>query len=313
MVLDEKQISYDFVSLLTHNPEYFNQCVVKKEMLASPYDEYFVIIKNSYETNGTFDVVKLEEKGMYDLYMDCDYNGIAIDVKDAFNSYQRRVLENHRDKKIRDLFHRWDLRMLDTEKFMRDLNNIENVSMHNLKDLTAEDIMESLTRTDKRLGFSKFLVLKDTLRLEQHDLLTVAGGTGSGKSSMALNLMEDLSMSYPCLYFNMEMSEDQLNQRLIAIHAKEKLDDLDKFNEMDDRFKEEIEFRANNLTRDRHIKIVTGSQNLDSITSTIANHEQSEHFIVFVDHVGLISVPGSKNNVEKVTEVYQSLRKLSLD
>lgn len=315
MVIDERQLSYDFVSLLTHNPEYFSQCIVKKEMLAKPYADYFVIIEKSYKENGSFDVVKLDEHGMLDMYRDCDFNGIAIDVKDAFNSYQRRVLENHRDKNIRNLFHRWDLKMLETERFIEALKDVESITSHTLKDLTAEDIIASLMKQDRRIEFSttRFVGLKEKLKLEQHDLMTVAGGTGSGKSAMALNLMEDLSKHYPCLYFNMEMSKDQLNERLVAIHMKESLDNLDKYRDMNDEYKRNVEFYVNKLLEGRHIKIETGGQNLDSITSNIANHEQSEHFIVFVDHVGLISVPGAKNNVEKVTEVYQKLRKLSLD
>ena len=312
MVLESEQLHLDFISLITNNPKYLDKCIVKSYMLNSPYNRYFDVLKENYEKHGIVDGIILEEQ-FGNLYQDCIYNGVVIDINDAFQSYQRKILSEYKDKQITELIHRWSLKLIDSEMLVNNINKIDTLNISTIRDLTAEDIMNSLTKKDKRLNFSKFLVLLDTLKLEQHDLMTVAGGTGSGKSSMALNFMEDLSMNYPCLYFNMEMSEDQLNERLIAIHAKEDLKKLDRFNEMDDSFKKDIEFRANNLTRDRHIKIVTGSQSLENITSIIANHNQEEHFIVFVDHVGLISVNGSKNANERITTIYQRLRKLSLD
>lgn len=310
--MNGRDYEFDFVSLITNNPKYIDKCIVKSYMLNSPYNRYFDVVKENYQKSGIVDAVRLEEE-FGELYQECIYNGVAIDINDAFQSYQRKVLSEYKDKQINELVHRWSLKLIDSEMFVNNINQIENMSISDIRDLTAEDIMNSLTRKDKRLNFSKFLVLLDTLKIEQHDLMTIAGGTGSGKSSMALNFMEDLSLKYPCLYFNMEMSEDQLNERLIAIHAKENLKDLDRFTEMDESFKNEIEFRANNLTRDRHIKIVTGSQNIDNITSIIASHDQERHFIVFVDHVGLIHVQGARTANERITAVYQTLRKLSLD
>ena len=52
---------------------------------------------------------------------------------------------------------------------------------------------------------------------------------------------------------------------------------------------------------------------MNKITSTIASFNQNKHFIVFIDHAGLISVKGAKNAKERLDEVYKTLRKLSID
>ena len=49
--------------------------------------------------------------------------------------------------------------------------------------------------------------------------MVLAGGTGVGKTSAALNMMLDLSERYKCLYINMEMSDDVLHQRMIGIQS----------------------------------------------------------------------------------------------
>lgn len=312
-MVDLHELSYDFISLLTNNPSYIKKTVINENMIHEEYQKYFTSIREQYSRMKRLDVIELEKQGMRALYESCIYNGIAIDIKDSFQSYQMELINIYKKNVANNLFLEWNKGIINDNEYFRKIQSLQSLTPTKIKKLTKEDVLHSLTKEGKRILFNRFSILTYTLKLEEHDLLTLSGDTGMGKSSLAINLLEDLSRNYPCLYFNMEMSSDQINERLIAIHSKESLDKLDKYNKQDSSFKKEINFRLDNLFRNRNIYIISESQNINKITSTVASFNQDKHFIVFIDHVGLISVKGAKNAKERLDEVYKTLRKLSLD
>ncbi len=58
--------------------------------------------------------------------------------------------------------------------------------------------------------------------LRPSDLLIVAGRPGMGKTALALNIIDSLSTQHqvPCLIFSLEMSKDELTERLICAKAR---------------------------------------------------------------------------------------------
>ena len=312
-MVDLHELSYDFISLLTNNPSYISRAVVDKTMLHEEYQNYFEAIQRHYLKFKRIDVVDLEKRNLRELYDSCVYNGIAIDIKDSFMSYQSALLDIYKRKIASELFHQWEKGVIEDQEYFRKLGNLQSLNVTKLKRLTPERMKKSLTKTSKKIKFNRFGILEHSLKLEEHDLMTLAADTAVGKTALAINLLEDLSRNYPCLYFNMEMSEDQISERLLAIHSKENVNKLENYIKQNDDFKKEIDFRINNLLKDRNIFIVSESQSLNKLNATIASFNQDKHFIVFVDHAGLISVKGSKNRNEAMTTVYQTLRKISLD
>lgn len=312
-MVDIHTLSYDFISLLTNNPEYITRTIITEDMIQEEYKLYFKIILEQYSRLKRIDVVELEKKNLRSLYESCLYNGIAVDIKDSFQSYQFEIIKIYKKKIANDLYNEWNKDVIDDNEYFRRLSNLQSITPTRIKKLTKKDVLHSLAKEGKRIVFNRFSLLMYTLKLEEHDLLTLSGDTGKGKTSLAINLLEDLSRSYPCLYFNMEMSNDQMNGRLTAIYSKQNLNELDKYNNQNDSFKKEVSFRLDNLFKNRDIYIVSESQNMNKITSTIASFNQNKHFIVFIDHAGLISVKGAKSAKERLDEVYKTLRKLSID
>lgn len=313
-MVDIHTLSYDFISLLTNNPEYILRTIITEDMIQEEYKLYFKTILEQYSRLKRIDIVELEKKNLRYLYESCLYNGIAVDIKDSFQSYQMEIIKTFKKKMANDLYNEWNKDVIDDNEYFRRLANIQSLTpTSGIKKLTKKDVLHSLTKEGKRIVFNRFSLLMYTLKLEEHDLLTLSGGTGKGKTSLAINFLEDLSRNYPCLYFNMEMSENQMNARLTAIHSKENLNELDNYNEQKDSFKKEVNFRLDNLFKNKDIYIISESQNINKITSIIASFNQSKHFIVFIDHAGLISVKGAKNAKERLDEVYKMLRKLSID
>lgn len=149
------------------------------------------------------------------------------------------------------------------------------------------------------------------MKLKENDFVVIAGTTGSGKSGFALNLLEDLSADYKCLYFNLEMVEQELLQRLIAIKSGLIQNNVAKFNKLPQDDQNKAATAINDYTQ-RNIHVISKSQTLDTIRANIAMNNSKKHMIVIIDHIGLIGVK-ARNSYERMTEIAKELRKYSLD
>lgn len=69
-------------------------------------------------------------------------------------------------------------------------------------------------------GFTDFDI--KTSGLQPSDLIIVAGRPSMGKSAFAVSIVEHVSVveKVPCAFFSLEMSKEQLVQRLLCVHAK---------------------------------------------------------------------------------------------
>ena len=69
-------------------------------------------------------------------------------------------------------------------------------------------------------GFTDFDI--KTAGLQPSDLIIVAGRPSMGKSAFAVSIVEHVSVveKVPCAFFSLEMSKEQLVQRLLCVHAK---------------------------------------------------------------------------------------------
>jgi replicative DNA helicase len=69
-------------------------------------------------------------------------------------------------------------------------------------------------------GFTDFDI--KTAGLQPSDLVVIAGRPSMGKSAFAVSIIEHISVveKIPCAFFSLEMSKEQLVQRLLCVHAK---------------------------------------------------------------------------------------------
>ena len=57
--------------------------------------------------------------------------------------------------------------------------------------------------------------------------MVIAADTGVGKSSLAINFLNDLNADYPCIYLNLEMDVIDVLRRLAAIHSGIEIDRIE--------------------------------------------------------------------------------------
>ena len=123
--------------------------------------------------------------------------------------------------------------------------------------------------------------------------------------------MDDLSKNYPCLYFNFEMVENELYQRLISINSKYSQKIIERYETLPQKNLDIVNEAIENIAA-RKIDVINHSSTLSKLRSFIMSYKSDKHFIVFIDHVGLIGMKG-KSSYEKMTEIAKELRKISLD
>ena len=122
--------------------------------------------------------------------------------------------------------------------------------------LSAKDIRDLVTRCATKLRFSRFRWLQEKVGFIEKTVNVIAARPSVGKSAFALNLMNDLAQNYRCLYLNMEMTEQEIYQRLTAINSHlsiEAMKRADKDTKISNQLNSGI-----NVLRSRNIRIYNG-------------------------------------------------------
>lgn len=311
----EKYANYqnELIGILANVPEYFKRTVLKKEYFDKKHGLLFEIMEKSYRENGTVLHELIFSNSNVDsmLYVECTANTIHTYVE-YFEGLERYAVEKYKKEIIFDMATKLRNDVVNFDEFDNNYKNIQSLGVIKGNRLTEKNIIDVLLRKSKSIKHSNFNDLWTYLRSDEKDFIVLAGKTGAGKTAFALNLLCDLSKHYPCLYFNMEMSEERLIQRVIALTSNVKFSNIKNFENQHQDIINAVKKNARTLG-ERNIEIISKSQNLDSIRRYIAAYDNhNEHFIVFVDHMGLVRARG-KTSYEIATAVAKGLRAISLD
>lgn len=180
--------------------------------------------------------------------------------------------------------------------------------------LTAELAMQILASADDNyIEMPSFPRLSSTLKLRTHDTVVIAADTGAGKSSLALNILNDIQDMYPSMYINLEMDSKTVLQRLVAIHTGIDLDMIGGYKH-DDSIRKAVDAAIREITARREIQLLEDVYDLDKIEAQIqaATKGREEPTIVFIDTGLLVTLPNkSASRYERFTQISERLRRIS--
>lgn len=152
--------------------------------------------------------------------------------------------------------------------------------------------------------------------LQKSDLLILAARPSMGKTSLALNIAEHIAVEekIPVAFFSLEMSKEQLVDRLISSQAGVDSWKLRTGNLSDDDFPK-IGYAMGTLSEAPFFIDDTPGLNVTEIRAK-ARRLQMEHDlgIIFVDYLQLIegrSKSGDANRVQEISEISRSLKTLA--
>lgn len=300
----------DLIGMFLVKPQLLDLTILKPSYFDKKHRDIFTAIKKSYKENKTIILEDiLAVKGIdVDLVIACSTSTATTAL---FEQYQDYAIKEYKKKALLATAKKLQNEEITIDEFYKDTNNFASLGSYSSTRLTKELLKGSITKHKNNIKFTRFTILEKKLNLKENDFVILAGATGVGKSGIAINLLDDLSHNYPCVYFNFEMVEEELYQRLISINSKLNQKMLESYETLPQKNMSVVNDAIDDISK-RHIDIINHSSTLDKLRSFIMSYKSDKHFIVFVDHVGLIGAR-AKNSYEKMTEVAKELRKMSLD
>lgn len=180
------------------------------------------------------------------------------------------------------------------------------------------------TADDRTIELKSFPLFSKTAKIKTHDSVVIAADTGAGKSSLAINFLNDLNEDYPCIYINLEMDEITVLRRLTAIYSGIELDRIEGYKN-DEKTEEAVNIALRAITSRKPLQVIQGQYKdgeteksaylLQQIQNIIerSTRDRDETTIVIIDHSLLVQTQGdSGNRYERFTEVSERLRKMAL-
>ncbi len=206
------------------------------------------------------------------------------------------------------------------EKRIYDINKDQ---VKDLKDCGAYDITKRTVKKIEQLieagggltglstGFTKFD--EKTSGLQASDLIIIAARPSMGKTTLAMNLIENAVMAGElAIVFSMEMPAESLMMRMIASMGRIEHDHI-RTGKMDDK---EIKTLTNTacMLRSKDLYIDdTAALSPTEIRSRVRRiAKKKDAGIIMIDYMQLMKIPGMQNNrVGEVTEISRSLKSIA--
>ena len=309
-MMEQNIAEYEYLALVINYNDLLKRTIIKKEYFEGKNKILFEIIIKEYKKNNTLVLAELMKYNNFNLdyYIELLENNLYNSSREKqFKILEKQIIENFKNRQLKRTI---ELFSGNIDEFYKQIDKIRELNIEENEYITAEDMINTLEEENSqiKLGFSD---LDRALYISQNDFVILAGGTGTGKTTFALNLLSNLSKEYQCVYFNMEMSKKTLYKRLSAIETGIS---INKFNNIKTLETGEVKFLYQKISEieERKIILINNSQNIDNIEKIISNIKDDRKIVIILDHIGLINSQGN-SLYEKMTNVAKKIRGLCLD
>ena len=264
--------------------------------------------------NEMLSIISSDENIDMDILMEI-VQGNPLEQIGAILAKEGTIIQAHKEDLLKKTYNKLKNGECDINNYTETVKQINELGTVKQENITEEDLKKCLNsdnKTIKGLGLPR---LEACLKMKEHDFMVIsASGTGGGKTALALNILSELSKHYQCVYFNMEMAEEDIKERLISIQSGVPMNTLENYKHMTDKkLKNRIEEEIKKIGEHKRIDIHTGAKSLEAIKATINRMNPEEHIIVFIDHIGMIRGFSRSSLYEKTTEIAKTLRAMALN
>ena len=242
-------------------------------------------------------------------------NGNTFEKLASIKEMERIIIQAHKEELLKETYTKLKNGECDINKYAETVKQINQLGTVKQENITEEDLKKCLNSDNKTIRGLGLPRLEACLKMKEHDFMVIsASGTGGGKTALALNMLSELSKHYQCVYFNMEMAEEDIKERLISIQSAVPMETLERYKYITDKeLKNKIDEAMKEIGEHKRIDIHTGAKSLEAIKATINRMDPEEHIIVFIDHIGMIRGFSRSSLYEKTTEIAKTLRAMALN
>lgn len=314
------ELEENVLGTLLLKPELMKSVVISDDCFLDDCNKFiFRLLKKQFEDYGTINSVGLLENYKSDFVGHFTANKIIeritmimadVPITTNFDYYQKSLFSRYVEHEILNAIKKFNESKITKEELFDLIHKYESLGIDTQENhYSSKEIFSLINSQNKGIKF-RFNKLSDVANIQEHDLVIIAARTGIGKSGFCLNLLEDISDRYNCIYFNMEIAEKQLYQRLVSINSKIPMAQMD--NIQTDYQKNHILDSCKRIS-DKKIKVFNQAQTVSNIRRIIINESKLEHTVVFIDHVGLIIPQKNTSIYENITAITKELRQISLN
>lgn len=242
-------------------------------------------------------------------------NGNTFEKLASIKEMERIIIQAHKEDLLKEAYNKLKNGECDINDYTETVKQINQLGTVKQENITEEDLKKCLNSDNKAIKGLGLPRLEACLKMKEHDFMVIsASGTGGGKTALALNMLSELSKHYQCVYFNMEMAEEDIKERLVSIESGVPMETLERYKYITDKeLKNRIDEAMKEIGEHKRIDIHTGAKSLEAIKATINRMDPEEHIIVFIDHIGMIRGFSRSSLYEKTTEIAKTLRAMALN
>lgn len=239
--------------------------------------------------------------------------GNPLEQIGAILSKESTIIQAHKEELLKKTYNKLKNGECDINEYTETVKQINELGIVKQAYITENDLKECLSNENIAIKGLGLPTLESYLNMKQKDFMLIYASTGGGKTALALNMLSELSKHYQCVYFNMEMAEQTMYERLVSIQSGVPMKTLERYKYITDKeLKNRIDEAMKEIGEHKRITMLTGGKSIQAIQATINKLDPKEHTIVFIDHVGLITGVRGSSQYEKITELAKALRNMTM-
>lgn len=274
--------------------------------------EKIVQIHKENRDNDMLQILSTDEQIDMNIIMEI-IQGNPLEQIGAILSKESTIIQAHKEDLLKKTYNKLKNGECDINEYTETVKQINELGIVKQAYITENDLKECLSNENIAIKGLGFPTLESYLNMKQKDFMLIYASTGGGKTALALNLLSNLSKHYPCIYFNMEMAEQTMYERLVSIQSGVPMKTLERYKYITDKeLKNRIDEATKEIGEHKRIAMLTGGKSIQAIQATINKLDPKEHTIVFIDHVGLITGVRGSSQYEKITELAKTLRNMTM-
>lgn len=253
-------------------------------------------------------VQRLSEYGFDGLYVDLMEGSFQ---KARYDQLLYELQISHSVRKSKGLLEEVEKEEITFEEFQSKVSKIGNeYNLGTSSKWSADKIVCELQKTEEKLIFARSGFYREVVQPSKRTVNVIGARTGVGKSALALNLVNDLAERYLVLYFNLEMTEKEIYQRLMSIQTGIP---INRFRMLSLKEKNLLSDAAYRFENKLNFKLFNGSKSVEGIQRIVSREARKEHCIVFIDHIGYVSNRKISNTRERVQNTMIELNSMTKD
>ncbi len=309
-----QELESNILAILLVEPSKMEECYLEPRHFQILLNQrVYRIFQKFYEQNHTLDIATMgastKDAGQFTDY--CISLMDAYISSEKFQFYCDKLEEAYKSTEAEKVANNLLNKEIDAEQAVNVLNDIyrEFVKTSNRYMLPADEIYDLVTSNSAKLQFREFAEFQAKVGIMQKTVTVLGARPGIGKTGFALNLINDLADRYKCIYFNMEMTEKELYERLVAINSNIP---ISRFTKLEEHEKPKLKAAAK-MVEKKKAKIYSGSKSLKALRNICAKEQREEHCVVFIDHVGYVTTGKNQGDTERIGEVVRSIQLMTKD